>query len=60
MKSFCITLTLITVITNSHAATIILDLFEGAGGDGVLITATINDAPDNGVDVILPRRDHIT
>jgi len=52
MKSIC-TLALIFTLTTSHAATIILDLFEGAGGDGVLITATINDAPNNGVDIIL-------
>lgn len=53
MRNICITLALIALITTSHAATIILDLFEGAGGEGVIITATINDAPNNGVDIIL-------
>ena len=52
MKSL-FALALIFTLTTSHAATIVLDLFEGAGGDGVLITATISDAPDNGVDIIL-------
>jgi len=52
MKSL-FALALIFTLTTSHAATIILDLFEGAGGDGVLITATISDSPDNSVDIVL-------
>jgi len=53
MRIFCFTLALIFSLTTTNAATIILDLFEGAGGDGVEITATISDAPNNGVDIIL-------
>ena len=53
MIKSCITLTLIAIITTSHAATIILDLFEGAGGDGVVITATISEASNNGVEIML-------
>ena len=53
MRIFCITLALIFSLTTTNAATIILDLFEGAGGDGVEITATISDAPNNGVEIML-------
>ena len=53
MKTPLITLTLITLLHTTQAATIILDLYEGAGGDGVLITATISDAPNNGVEIML-------
>ena len=54
MRIFCITLTLIFSLNPlTNAATIIFDLFEGAGGDGVEITATISDAPNNGVEIML-------
>jgi len=53
MRSFCLNLALICTITTTNAATIIFDIFEGAGGNGVKITATISDAPNNGVEIML-------
>ena len=53
MKNFCITLVCILSIIEAKAATFLLHLYEGLGGDGVAITATLADSPNNGVDVIL-------
>ena len=53
MKSLWITLICILSILEAKATTILLSLYEGLGGDGVAITATLADSPNNGVDVIL-------
>jgi hypothetical protein len=53
MKNFWITIICISSILEAKAATFLLHLYEGLGGDGVTITATLADSDNNGVDVIL-------
>jgi hypothetical protein len=43
----------------TNAATILFDLYEGLGGDGVEITATLNESENNGVDLILSNKSTI-